>query len=101
MPEPLTVTPAELIAAALAARGAATALGHAVLVAGDTIRQSFLPATGWLASADTRHVATLAVDRLDAIGLRLAAVSTALAAAAAAYEGTDNRAAQRFRFTAW
>ena len=95
MPEPLTVTPAALLAAAATVGSVAEMLGQCVGTAGTTVDRAAIPATGWLTSAATQQVVTLAADRLESIAHDLVAVGAALTAAAASYGSADDRAARR------
>jgi hypothetical protein len=96
MPDPLTVTPAELTAAATAATGIAAVLRGAIALAGATIDVADVPAAGWLALAATHRVVAVATAQLDAIARDLATTGAALRTAALAYQETDDRAARRY-----
>jgi hypothetical protein len=96
MPDPLTVTPAELTEAATAAGRIARLLGDAIVVASVSIGRADVPSGGWLTTAATHRVGAIAFAQLRAIARDLGATSTALAAAVAAYEAADDRAARRY-----
>jgi hypothetical protein len=96
MPDPLTVTPAELAAAARAATGVAAVLRGAVAVAVAAMDIADVPTTGWLAFAATHRVVAVATAHLDSIARDLSTASDSLRAAARAYQETDDRAARRY-----
>ena len=96
MPEPLSVSPAQLTAAAATAEVIAQLLGNAVRLAEGPIDHAGTPTAGWLTSAATGEVVAYALHRLTAIAQDLSATSAALYATAEAYRAADDRAARRY-----